>query len=677
LTQQTKYAPSRGIFYGFILAILIITTGLQGSAPAGERFTHDPFVPAHPIIPVSQLKPGMRGECYTVVRGSEVVSFSAEIIDIISNRGNPKNLILVRASGRVVESTGGIASGMSGSPFYIDGKLAGAIGYGWHFTDQFHCLVTPIEDMLEIWNNPEIIPSFEPAPMIAEVPPPVSPDPLPDDDEELDEEITDGAEPDDSPEDYEASWDRLLLRYNLESDEQSDSFQGLFISGVSNRMASRITEALGVDAAPFGGASDGSSKSVNYNPTLKPGMAIGASLLWGDVEIGALGTLTALSDDGRFIAFGHPLIRLGPTAMALTEARVSAVIPGMQTSFKIGTTGDIIGIITQDRPQGIGGRIGQFAPAASFGINLTDVDSGRSYKRAFQMVQDKYLLSSLSSLAVVGSIENLWGRSGGGSAKVTATYSGSALRDGWTRTNIFVSETDVTRQMLSEFSELTQMFAVNPFQELRPFGVNIDVEITQEPRVLYVEDVKVHQDASLRPGDTVSFDVTLRPWRRDPFVRTYSLKVPDNISGIAQLLVRGGGIAEETAEYHDLAWRSITSLPILLRELDAKETNDQIIMEIRGQESWSAQIARARNATPGDMMNDKLASDIRDEKMEEGSMRVIRTNYYVDGIIHRLIMIGDGNQDYDTIRYDEWDDFGEGIENECAGDTGGAFSNDM
>jgi hypothetical protein len=338
------------------------------------------------------------------------------------------------------------------------------------------------------------------------------------------------------------------------------------------------------------------------------------------------------------VAFAHPFLSLGPTAAVLTDARISTVIPSVNNSFKLGTTGDIIGIVTQDRPQGIGGRIGRFAPAASVTVRLKDTDSGREHRKSFQMVQDKYLLSNLASPSIVGSIEELWGRVGGGSAKVTAVYSGSTIRDGWKRTNIFVSESDVTKAMIEEFKLMTQMFAVNPFQELRPFGIDVDVEITQEPRVLYIENV-VLPKGPFYPGDQISFDITLRPWRRDPFVRTYSLTVPKKVSGIAQLLVRGGGIAEEDAEYRQEAWRSISSLPILLREIEAKETNDQIVMEIRGQEALEDQISRAREGNPDDLMNDKLKSEIRDEKMREKSMRVVRTNYYVDGIIHKLIKI--------------------------------------
>jgi hypothetical protein len=634
-------------------AILASLCANSGVAAVREKFKYVPFVPSDPIMPLSEVKPGMKGECFTVVKGSEVVSFQAEVIDIIPNGGNPRNLILVKVSGKAVEETG-IAAGMSGSPFYIRNRLVGAIGYGWSFTDHEKGLVTPIEEMMEIWNNPEIIPSFSLAPAVAETPPSVSgdaPEPReprgPVSEDEIPngviiEEVLPGSGDLPVSRDIVSSEDKTTSRdIRISSKDLAES---IFVTGISKRMADKITGLVGKDAVPFGGSPDGARMRVRYDASMKPGMAIGAMVLWGDVEIGSVGTLTAVSKDGRFIAYAHPFLNLGPTAAVLTDASISSVISSMNNSFKIGHPENIIGIVTQDRPQGIGGRLGQFAPAASVVVNLSDIDSGRSYKRAFQIVQDKYLLSNLASPAIVGCIEDLWGRIGAGSAKVTATYSGGTLPGGWKRTNIFISDTDVASSMLEEFRLMTQMFAVNQFQELRPFGVDVDVEITQEPRALYIEDV-VLSKGPFRPGERVSFDITLRPWRKDPFVRTYSLTVPENVSGIAQLLVRGGGIAEEDAEYQHQAWRSISSLPILLKELDAKETNDQIVMEIRGQEALEEMISRARKGDPDDLMNDKLKSEMRDEKMQEGSMRVVRTNYYVDGIIHKLIKVQDSSSD--------------------------------
>jgi hypothetical protein len=630
------------------LALLpsLVFAGQFGEFESNEPRTgkYKPFVPTDPIMPVSQVKPGMKGKCRTVVRGTKIVTFDAEVVDVIPNQGAPRHLILVRASGPLMERTGGIAAGMSGSPFYIDGKLVGAVGYGWPFSRHDLGLVTPIEDMIALWDNPEMIPSFEPAPIIPERPqarsgdesPPKSIDKL------LDRlAASDDAEPGIS--------DLVIASSDVQQVSEDVLAAPLFVSGVSSRMAGRIGEILGAEVSAVGGGSfsgsgtdaPGGSKRAKYDAVLKPGMAVGASILWGDVEVSSIGTLTALSKDGRFIAFAHPFLSLGATSAVLTEANISSVVPGLQTPFKLGTTGDIIGIITQDRPQGIGGRAGRFAPAAGCSINVLDVDSGRRYHRGFQVLQDMYLFSKLMPAAIVGSIEDLWGRSGGGSAKITATYSGNALPGGWKRTNVFVSEKDVASDMLAEFSLMTQVFAVNQFQELRPFGVNVDVELTQMPRVLYIDDVETPK-GPFRPGERVSFDITLRPWRKAPFVRTYSLVVPEKVTGICELLIRGGGIAEENAEYMDAAWRSISSLPILLKEIDAKETNDQIVLEIRGQEALADQIKKAQKGDPEDLMNDKLKSEIREEKMAEGSMRIIRTNYYVDGIIHRLIKVEGG-----------------------------------
>ncbi|MDR3354025.1 MAG: hypothetical protein LBO21_03215 [Synergistaceae bacterium] len=636
------------------LCVLALLPALAFAEPFGESEPNEPmagkympFVPTDPVMPISRVKPGMKGECRTVVRGTKVVAFDAEVVDVIPNQGNPRHLILVRASGPLIEQTGGIAAGMSGSPFYIGGKLVGAIGYGWPFSRHDLGLVTPIEDMIALWDNPEMIPSFEPAPIIPDKPPVRSGDEsLPSSMDKLLERLaaSDDAEPGIS--------DLVITSSDVMRTSDDVLAAPLFVSGVSSRMAGRMGEILGREVTTFGGGSfsgggsneAGGSKMAKYDAVLKPGMAVGASILWGDVEVSSIGTLTALSKDGRFIAFAHPFLSLGATSAVLTEASISSVVPGLQTPFKLGTTGDIIGIVTQDRPQGIGGRVGRFAPAASCAVNVLDVDSGRRYQRRFQVLQDMYLLSKLMPAAIVGSIEDLWGRIGGGSAKITATYSGNALPGGWKRTNVFVSDKDVANDMLAEFNLMTQVFAVNQFQELRPFGVNVEVELTQMPRVLYIDDVETPK-GPFHPGERVSFDITLRPWRKPPFIRTYSLVVPEKVTGICELLIRGGGIAEENAEYMEAAWRSISSLPILLKEIDAKETNDQIVLEIRGQEALADQIKKAQKGDPEDLMNDKLKSEIREEKMAEGSMRIIRTNYYVDGIIHRLIKVEGGIPD--------------------------------
>jgi Glycine/serine hydroxymethyltransferase len=114
-----------------------------------------PFKPSEPFLRTSSLRPGMKGYALTVISGREILRFPVEIVSIIPRKGSPKNLIMVRASGSVISQTGGIAAGMSGSPVYVNGKLIGAVGYGWNFSDHNLGLVTPFEDMASVWDWPE------------------------------------------------------------------------------------------------------------------------------------------------------------------------------------------------------------------------------------------------------------------------------------------------------------------------------------------------------------------------------------------------------------------------------------------------------------------------------------------------------------------------------------------
>ncbi|MDR1650891.1 MAG: hypothetical protein LBR87_03810, partial [Synergistaceae bacterium] len=269
----------------------------------------EPFVPDVPIIPLSEVRPGMKGECLTVIKGSDVTSFKAEVIDVIPTGSIPKNLILIRVSGKSVEESG-IAAGMSGSPFYIEGRLAGAIGYGWNFTDHDRGLVTPIEEMMEIWNNPEIIPSFDLPPVIAEAPPSSSGDQtqIPRRGESSPDVVIEDVLPA-SPDaaisrDIVTSKDRKIRSGDMEATSR-DMAGGIFVTGLSRGMSDRISDILGTRTVPMS-SSSGGAKRVKYNAPLVPGMAVGVSLIWGDVEVGSIGTLTAVSKDGRFVAFAHP-----------------------------------------------------------------------------------------------------------------------------------------------------------------------------------------------------------------------------------------------------------------------------------------------------------------------------------------------------------------------------------
>ena len=210
----------------------------------------------------------------------------------------------------------------------------------------------------------------------------------------------------------------------------------ILVDGVSERVTEVMKKKLGLPLVPLGGSSSGGN-TVKLKAKPEPGSAIGASLAWGDIEIGGIGTLTAVSEDGRFIGFGHPMAGQGAVSYPLTEATILRVIPGMESSFKLGYQGPIVGIITQDRPEAIAGHIGRLAPAISYKVKFNDVDSKKETVKRFQTVADSFSGPVIGSMGMLGIIDDLWARSGEGTAILKYRFYGGNLPNGWERRNIF------------------------------------------------------------------------------------------------------------------------------------------------------------------------------------------------------------------------------------------------
>lgn len=111
-------------------------------------------------MPLREIRVGMKGFGKTVIQGTDIETFQVDILGILANNKINENVlisgksILVKVRGEVIEKAGGIAAGMSGSPVYVNERLIGGLSSGWVMTDHTVGLVTPIEEMLEIWDYP-------------------------------------------------------------------------------------------------------------------------------------------------------------------------------------------------------------------------------------------------------------------------------------------------------------------------------------------------------------------------------------------------------------------------------------------------------------------------------------------------------------------------------------------
>ena len=644
-----------------ITAAFLLALALCTGAAAAEKPRK--FVPTEPVMPLSQVKPGMKGYAKTVLSGTKITPFEIEVIGILPRKTSPKNLIVIEVKDEYVRSHGGIAAGMSGSPVYINGRLIGAIGYGWAFADSSLGMVTPIEEMTQAMDWKDEIPDFKipPVPLEKPLSSDVKPKPAADD------KTARKTQADKKPE--AAGEPKLSAEGGLEK-----KMMPLMVDGISERMSKRLEKQFGVEVVPFGAKAEaGSPVNLGWKP--EPGAAIGAALAWGDFSAGGIGTLTALSKDGRFIAFAHPMFNRGAVSYAMTEAGIVKIIPSLTSSFKLGYIGSIAGIITQDRPQAIGGRLGRLAAANSYTVNFKDADSGCSVTKRFQTVADPFVGPELGTTGILGLVDAEWSRKGQGTAMLTYSVRGGNMNPAWTRRDIFFSEKDVVKSLQKEVEAMGKIIAHNKFREIAPYGVTVNVELTQEPRIVYVEKIEIRDKKELyNPGDKLTVDVTFRPWRKDAVVKTFELTVPENAMAFCEVTARGGGIEEPVQEPLVTGTRAITSFRELIRELNAKEANNQLIVEIGGPEDPSGDKDEkaasgknrgklAANATadkdggkdkagaqrgkkdakesfsPADLLEDRFVSEIKAERIKSGAMVIADTNYYVDGVQRTFIKI--------------------------------------
>jgi hypothetical protein len=248
------------------------------------------------------------------------------------------------------------------------------------------------------------------------------------------------------------------------------------------------------------------------------------------------------------------------------------------------------------------------------------------------MVYDPFLISEVTPGAVMGLLDDLWGRLGEGTIQFTFTVEGGGFPGRFSMRNVFFSDKDTAQTLAKEIKSLVSVFALNRFQEVRPLGFHLDVEVTRLPKILYIENLEVEK-RSVKPGDEIPIKVTLRPYRGEAQVRNFSLRVPEGTSGRCEVVVRGGGIAEPEQRSLYEGWRSISSMAQLLKELEAKESNDQIIIELLRYEGTGRGVDSEIEEEP------ELVSEMKEKRMKEGSLRVFRSSYYVEGLLRKVVMV--------------------------------------
>ena len=433
-----------------------------------------------PLMPIRDLRPGMQGIGKTVIQGDTIEEFNVEILGVQGSEATGYS-VFVRLYGDLIEKTGGVAQGMSGSPVYVDGRLVGAVAFGKVFNDPHYCFLTPIGRMLSLLDEPKALP---------------------------------------------ADW--LPQGTAL----QAGGFTEYGLSYLQEKLA-----PLGLEAVSAVGVGQGSGKA------LEPGSAVGASILQGDMTLGALGTVTWTDDKGNVLAFGHPFMQRGKSNIFMTKAWVLGVVPNMQSSYKVGNMGEPIGTFTQDRSSGIGGSQGKLPTTIPLFITVNDTGRGQGVSMRLEVVEDERLAPAIVEAAVVNALSKACDRNGGGTARLRFTITGVDSKKqnlSIQRENMFYSSDAILKNVNAELSEAMTILMQNKFEAVQLYGINVEAQLSEQVQVAEIQRVQAAAE-KVQAGEKLAIDVTLKPYRGQEFTRTVYFTVPkDHPGGKLALQVRGG-----------------------------------------------------------------------------------------------------------------------------------------
>ena len=612
-----------------------------------------------PTLPLSEVYPGMEGTAYTVVDESgEIVPFHVDVVGTYEE-GSSTNRIMAKASGPVVERTGGTLQGMSGSPVYVDGALVGALSAGIKGMSLYTFFITPIDEMLPIWDMPDykaVHLKKEKKEKAADADEPMGegvgegageggeggteqtagkraklekeelpelaggtaekPDKKPAGKQGKDSEKREKAEKEKSaaaeekktkakkkpagegekpegarkkpakakgnPAETEKKPAEAMKEPTKETKEPAEASKKpaeekpaekkpvaeegakpaakkhetqakstLYLAGFGRSGSAYMEDklsALGFKAGEmpaFGTPTPGAH--VVYDAALAPGSAVGVAVSYGDFSVGATGTVTAV-DGKRVLAFGHPFLHKGNVNYFMTDAKVVGTISGPTDGMKIASIGNIIGRINQDREAGVAGIIGAFPESVPMRVRVKDTSLGYDRKFAAQIAYDEDFLPVLVpgiAYAAMGKTSDTIGEA---TANLKFTIRTTAGEDGKIeRSNMYYTASDVGQASVGELAQVMTLLCQNAEEEADVTSIDVDIEMESTRKTASLISA-VPEKPSAKPGETVNFRTTIKPFRREKEELLIPYHVPESQApGVLSLDVRGGSFIPVTA----------------------------------------------------------------------------------------------------------------------------------
>jgi len=536
-----------------------VTPALPPAPPAVTKF-----------FPLSEIRRGQQGVAYTVFEGTKPEPMGVEILGVLHNAIGPRqDMILARLEGEKPDYTG-VVAGMSGSPVYIDGRLAGALAFRiGQFSKEPIAGITPIQQMLGVEDTglepgAEIARADFDATAASAVSSPGSAQPL--------------IEPMDTP---------------------------LVFSGFSQAALQLWREHAPAGLMPVEGVGGSESNERQPDPLI-PGSAVSAVLVRGDLDIAATCTVTYV-DPTRLLACGHPITQFGPVSMPMTKADVIATLPSPLDSFKIIDTTETVGSITEDRQSAIMGEFGKPARMIPVTLHVSGDGAGSADRDGNTLHFEVIDQPQVTPMAVMVAVYQGLMQQNGYSALTTYRVQGAVKLSGYPtlKMNSLVAPTDTLPANLLTALALGERFIRLYDNAARRTPIeSVDLEVAAIPRRLTaeIEGAQVSK-VEVHAGETVTLEATIRPWHGDARNVRVPLTLPANLpDGPVRLLVSDGSTLDRLLQPPQFNAQQL-DVAATIAQLNSAHPSDRLYITLLAPEAQAAVDGHTFSAIPLSMAN--------------------------------------------------------------------------
>ncbi len=491
----------------FLLALALIyltlTAPRVAARPQAETFWQ-----------VDDVRVGMKGQGRTVMKGTKIETFDAEVLGVLKNTSPGRDLILCRLSGLNLDKTGVIA-GMSGSPIAIDGKLLGAVAYAWPFGKEPIAGITPFSQMrgcVESYERRDLAKQAKARRIGLHRPLTV---------DGLKFETVTVSQGFDEPKPTAADG---LVMVPLRTPLAATGFTGHSLGLLRQRLGS-----LGL-VPMAGGATTGKIAEQEKDTPLQAGGPLSVALVRGDFDISGIGTVTHIDGD-RVYGWGHPFFGAGTCELPLMTGYIHAIYPRQSISFKMGSPLKEVGVINADVSTCIAGRLGRKADMMPVKMTVIRDDGLDSRTFNVELVRQRSLITSLVFTVLTNSVDMEGDLPEELTAEMKAkieveghepivihdTYSGSSYSGGRAPAALY-----------SQIAGVVNLLTYNSYKPVRIKRIECETRINPGRRSADIEAVELDTE-TYSPGDTLKATVFVRPHKGQLRRLPVALKLPADL----------------------------------------------------------------------------------------------------------------------------------------------------